>query len=150
MGKNYDPRMHTAEHILNGTMVRMFGCGRCFSAHIEKKKSKCDYRFARELATGELKEIEERVNRVIQADLPVSERWLPCKEAEKRYDLHRLPASANDNVRIVDVDTFDSCPCIGPHVRSTGEIGAFQITSADFAKGVVRIRFRLNKAVAVK
>ena len=31
------PPMHTAEHILNGTMVRMFGCGRSFSAHIEKE-----------------------------------------------------------------------------------------------------------------
>lgn len=35
--------MHTAEHILNGTMVRMFGCTRSRNAHIERKKSKCDY-----------------------------------------------------------------------------------------------------------
>jgi len=32
MKKEYDPRMHSAEHLLNQTMVRMFGCGRCFSA----------------------------------------------------------------------------------------------------------------------
>ena len=37
------PPMHTAEHILNGTMVRMFGCTRSRNAHIERKKSKCDY-----------------------------------------------------------------------------------------------------------
>jgi Ser-tRNA(Ala) deacylase AlaX len=37
------PPMHTAEHILNQTMVRMFGCPRSRNAHIEKKKSKCDY-----------------------------------------------------------------------------------------------------------
>lgn len=41
--RNY-ARMHTAEHILNRTMQNMFGCGRCFSAHINPKKSKCDYR----------------------------------------------------------------------------------------------------------
>ena len=35
--------MHTAEHILNQTMVRMFGCERSRNAHIERKKSKCDY-----------------------------------------------------------------------------------------------------------
>jgi hypothetical protein len=29
--------MHSAEHILNQTMDRMFQCGRCFNAHIEKK-----------------------------------------------------------------------------------------------------------------
>ena len=37
------PPMHTAEHILNGTMVKMFGCPRSRNAHIERKKSKCDY-----------------------------------------------------------------------------------------------------------
>ena len=37
------PPMHTAEHILNGTMVKMFGCRRAQNAHIERRKSKCDY-----------------------------------------------------------------------------------------------------------
>ncbi len=37
--KDYDPAMHTAEHILNQTMDRLFACGRSFNAHIEKKKS---------------------------------------------------------------------------------------------------------------
>ena len=38
----YEPA-HSAEHILNQTMVRMFGCPRSRNAHIERKKSKCDY-----------------------------------------------------------------------------------------------------------
>ena len=33
------PPMHTTEHILNQTMIRLFGCGRAVSAHIERKKS---------------------------------------------------------------------------------------------------------------
>ena len=44
--KLYNEPMHTCEHILNQTMVRMFGCGRSMNAHIEKKKSKCDYTLA--------------------------------------------------------------------------------------------------------
>ena len=35
--------MHTAEHLLNATMVKMFVCPRSRNAHVEKKKSKCDY-----------------------------------------------------------------------------------------------------------
>lgn len=38
--KLYAVDMHTAEHILNQTMVRMFGCGRSMNAHIERKISK--------------------------------------------------------------------------------------------------------------
>ena len=38
MAKQIDPRMHSAEHILNQAMGRLLGCSRCVSAHIEKKK----------------------------------------------------------------------------------------------------------------
>lgn len=34
MNKHTDPRMHSAEHILNQTMIQLYGCGRCFAAHI--------------------------------------------------------------------------------------------------------------------
>jgi hypothetical protein len=44
--------MPSAEHILNQTMDRMFGCGRCFAAHIERQKSKCDYHFERWRPSG--------------------------------------------------------------------------------------------------
>ena len=68
MAKDYDPAMHTAEHILNQTMVRMFNKGRSFSNHIEKKKSKCDYHFDRMITAEETVEIELRVNDVIKSN----------------------------------------------------------------------------------
>ena len=37
------PPMHTTEHVINRTMVNLFGCGRAISAHIERKKSKLDF-----------------------------------------------------------------------------------------------------------
>lgn len=37
------PPMHTAEHLLNQTMVRMLGCERSRNAHIERKKSKISF-----------------------------------------------------------------------------------------------------------
>jgi hypothetical protein len=37
------PPAHTAEHLLNQTMIRMFGCGRSFNAHVERKKSKMSF-----------------------------------------------------------------------------------------------------------
>jgi len=144
MAKNYDPRMHTAEHILNQTMVRMFDCGRCIGAHIEKKRSKCDYRFDRPLDDAEVREVEDSVNEVIRADLPVTERWLSRGEAENLYNLGRLPGDDIEDVRIVEVGDYDACPCIGPHVKSTAEIGGFLITTRSFENGVLRIRFRLD------
>jgi len=144
MNKDYNPRMHSAEHILNQTMVRMFNKGRSFSAHIEKKKSKCDYHFDRELTQAELTEIESKVNEIINLNLPVIENFLPRGEALKSFSLDKLPDQAGDNIRIIRIGDYDSCPCIGKHVTSTKEIGGFKIISSGFENGVLRIRFKLK------
>ena len=65
------PPMHTCEHILNQTMVRMFGCERSRNAHIERKKSKINYDLADEPTEEQIAEIARKVNEVIAADLPV-------------------------------------------------------------------------------
>jgi alanyl-tRNA synthetase len=145
MKKQVDPSMHSAEHILNQAMGRLFNCGRCFSAHIERKKSKCDYRFDRPLSDEELKLLENEVNRVIEADAPVSERYLFIDDARKAYSLLRLPDDAGTHIRIVSIGDYDHCPCIGPHVASTGEIGMFRITSSGYENEVLRIRFKLKR-----
>lgn len=143
MKKQANPRMHSAEHILNQTMVRMFGCGRSFSAHIEKKKSKCDYHFDRPLTDSEVREIETCVNRVIEEDLPVGEEFLKREEAQKRFNLERLPESAGGEIRIVRIGDYDAVPCIGGHVRRTKEIGRFHISSVSFQDRVLRVRYKL-------
>jgi misacylated tRNA(Ala) deacylase len=143
--KEYDPRMHSAKHILNQTMVQMFQCGRAFSAHIEKKKSKCDYHFERNLTTEEISKIEGRINEIIKSDLLIRERILPREEAEKIISLSKLPQDAGDTIRIIFIGDYDACPCSGVHASSTKEIGEFRIISSDYANGNLRIRFRIQQ-----
>ncbi|WP_319406813.1 hypothetical protein [uncultured Desulfosarcina sp.] len=143
--KQIDTQMHSAEHILNQAMGRLFDCDRCFSAHIERKKSKCDYRFNRSLTDKELKALENEVNGVIEAGLPVSEEYVSIDNARERFNLSRLPDDAGDRVRIVSIGDYDHCPCIGRHVSSTHEIGTFRVTSSGFDDGVLRIRFKLQR-----
>ncbi|HTK82081.1 MAG TPA: hypothetical protein VL633_07295 [Bacteroidota bacterium] len=144
MAKTYDPHMHTAEHILNQTMVRMFDRGRSFSSHLERKKSKCDYHFDRNLTPDEIASIESQVNAVIGSDARVTEEMMPRNEAAKAFDLARLPDSAGDPLRIIKIGSYDACPCIGEHVKNTREIGSFRIISTSFENGVLRVRFKLS------
>ena len=139
-----DPRMHSAEHILNQTMVRLYDCGRCFTAHIGKKKSKCDYHFDHALTEEEIAKIQLRVNNVIDSDLPVTESFVSRDEAERLYNTRKLPNDVGASIRVVHIGDYDSCPCIGEHVASTGEIGIFKITTISYAKGDLRIRFKLS------
>ncbi len=138
--------MHTAEHLLNQTMIRVLGCDRCFSAHINKKKSKCDYRFHRGLTADELQKIETMMNTVIKDDLPVVCEMISWDEAKQRFNTKRIPeASRGENLRIVAVGDYDACPCIGEHVASTRELGTFRLVSDSFEDGVLRIRFKLSR-----
>lgn len=143
--KQYDPRMHSAEHILNQTMVRMFNCGRSFSNHLEKKKSKCDYHFSRELSQDEISEIENRVNEVIDSNLSVKEDYMDRTKAGENFVLDRLPDDAGNTIRIIKIGDYDACPCIGQHVNSTDEIGKFKIISTNYEDNVLRIRFKLEE-----
>lgn len=146
MSKEHDPQMHTAEHILNQTMDRFFSTGRSFNAHIEKKKSKCDYHFDRALTEEELRKIEEQVNEIISRDLPVTEAYVTRDEAAERYHMGKLPEEVGDTLRIVSVGDYDAVPCIGKHAASTGELGEFRISSSSYNEGVLRLRFKLNRS----
>ncbi len=141
--KNYDPQMHTAEHILNQTMIRVFGCSRSRNTHIERKKSKCDYNLPTAPTVQEIERIERLVNEVISDDLPISTEYIPKAEASKFLDLTKLPPDAPDTIRVVRVGRYDACACIGPHVERTGQIGKFSITSHSYNDGVLRLRFKL-------
>lgn len=144
--KEYYPPMHTAEHLLNGTMEKMFGCGRSFSAHIEKKKSKCDYHFDRDLTIAEIQTIEGKVNSLIADDLPVKEEFMGREEAEKIFNLSRLPDEAGETLRVICIGDYDKCLCSGPHLNSTKEIGSFKIISTGFGNNVLRVRFKITEA----
>ena len=144
MRRQPDPQMHSTEHILNQTMVRLYDCGRCFTAHIERKKSKCDYHFDHALTEEEVAEIQSRVNSVIDSNLPVTESFVSRDEAERLYNTQKLPNDVGGSIRVVHIGDYDSCPCIGEHVASTGEIGTFRITTISYADGDLRIRFKLS------
>lgn len=146
MGKKYVAPMHTAEHVLNAAMVREFGCGRCFSAHINPGKSKCDYHFERAMTDDEARRIEAAVNEQLVRGLDVTAEDVSLETARETFDLGRLPDGV-ETVRVVRIGDFDSCPCIGDHVANTHEVGSFRITTHSYSDGVLRIRFKLEAAV---
>lgn len=139
------PPMHTCEHIINQTMIRLFGCGRSVSAHIERKKSKLDYRLTTCPTEEQIKNLENTVNQIIMQHLPVTTEFITQEEAKGRFDLKRLPEDASETVRVVKVGDYDECLCIGTHVANTSEIGTFKIISHDWdgENKRWRIRFKL-------
>ena len=138
------PPSHSAEHILNQAMVRMFGCPRSRVNHIERKKSKCNYDLPTCPTEEQIRTIEAEVNRIIAADLPIISRYVTRNEVPESIDLSKLPADASDTLRLVYVGDYDVCPCLGAHVERTSEIGGFRISSTSYNDGNFRIVFRVS------
>ena len=132
--------VHSAEHILNRTMVNMFGCPRSRNAHIERKKSKCDYILNACPTDEQVAAIEAKVNEVIAAAMPVTIEYMSREDAARIVDLSKLPEDASDTLRIVRIGNYYDCACIGAHVQNTSEIGEFKILSHDFNEGIWRVR----------
>lgn len=144
--KDYFAPMHTAEHVLNQTMVRLFACERSKNAHIEKSKSKCDYFLPSAPTQQQMDKVQTQVNEVLAKQLPVTAKTLPRAEAAQipGLDLSKLPAGAGETLRVVFIGDYDACPCIGAHVQNTAEVGRFVISSWDWQEGRLRIRFKLD------
>jgi len=138
------PPMHTAEHLLNQTMVRMFGCERSQNAHIERKKSKINYTLKSEPTAEQIAEIERIMNDLIQQDIPVVYDFVTRDEIPEGVTLNKLPDDASETLRIVRIGDYDVCACIGAHVKSTGEIVSFHINSTSWNDGNFRIVFKVG------
>ena len=147
MSKDYDPPMHTAEHVLNQTMIRLFGTGRNFSAHLNKGKSKCDYHFERDLTDQEALTLEAEVNKILALNLPVIEEFVTLEQAAGQVNIQKLPpevkADPQGRIRLVKIGDYDVCPCIGAHVERTGLAAPFRLISHSFNEpNVLRLRFK--------
>ena len=138
------PPAHTAEHLLNQTMVRMFGCERSRNAHIERKKSKINYELATCPTTEQIAEVEQTMQRLIAEDLPVTYKFVTRDEIPEGVTLAKLPEDASETLRLVFIGDYDVCACIGTHVASTKGIGTFRITSTSWNGGSFRIVFKVE------
>ncbi len=140
--KSEFPPAHTAEHLLNQLMVRMFGCERSRNAHIERKKSKISYILDTKPDRKVEREIERQMNELIDADLPVTFEYVDRYSLPDDIDADRLPDDVSDTIRIVRIGDYDVCPCIGKHVRSTSQIGRFELLGTNWDEDTHSFRIR--------
>lgn len=139
------PPAHTAEHLLNQVMIRLLGCERSYNAHIERKKSKMSFHVDHKPTRQEEKAIEREMQRLIAEDLPVTYEVVKLDEVPDEVRIDRLPDDVSESIRLVRIGDYDICPCIGKHVRSTAQIGRFEMlgTNWDEHERSFRIRFKI-------
>jgi misacylated tRNA(Ala) deacylase len=137
-------RTHTAFHILCGVVWRDYRA-QVTGGNMEELAGRMDFEF--ETLRAELvQEIEEKINREVDAARPVHVRVLPREEAFRIPDLIRtkinlLPTEITE-VRTVELEGLDLQADGGTHVANTREVGAIRVTGYK-SKGRINKRIEL-------
>ncbi|MGN0571133.1 MAG: alanine--tRNA ligase [Candidatus Fimenecus sp.] len=134
-------RNHSAAHILQATLRKILG------THVEQagqlvnaEEMRFDFSHFSALTAEELAEVEETVNNVIFAAMPVETAQMSIDEAKKMGAMALFSEKYGDVVRVVKIGDYSTELCGGTHVQNTAMLGLFKIVSeTSVAAGVRRI-----------
>mgnify|MGYP001149297081 FL=1 len=140
-------RLHTATHLLHQALREVLG------DHVEQKGSnitekrlRFDFSHPSAMTEEEIAEVEARVNRIIDRDLPIVCEEKVLEEALEDGAIGLFRSRYDDMVKVYRIGDFSKEICGGPHVERTGELGHFRILKEkSSSRGVRRIRAVLEK-----
>jgi len=138
-------RMHTAQHIVSGVAYDLWKA-RTVGNQLYHDRSRIDFapvKFTDEMVA----ELETRVNDILASGAAVEIVNMADLERDvdaQRANLDLLPKSVQE-LRVVKVAQFDTCPCAGTHVRSLAEVGRIKVVKRENkGKDRERITYELS------
>ncbi|MCX4356328.1 MAG: alanine--tRNA ligase [Oscillospiraceae bacterium] len=134
-------RNHTSCHILQSALRSVLGDHVHQSgSYVDPHRCRFDFTHFSAMTADEIKRVEEYVNKVILAAVPVVTEELPIDEAKKKGAMALFGEKYGDVVRVVSVGEYSTEFCGGTHLKNSSQAGLFKIVSeSSVASGVRRI-----------
>ncbi len=135
-------RLHTATHLLNEALRKIISLDiHQRGSNITPERLRFDFNFPRKLTPEEIKKVENEVNRVIAAAMPVVRKEMTSSEAMKIGAEMEFGVKYPATVSVYCIGDYSKEFCGGPHVSNTAEIGKFMIQKEEAsAAGIRRIK----------
>ena len=134
-----ETKYHTATHLLNAALkITVSEDVHQKGSNINNERMRFDFSCDHKLTSEEIKNTEDLVNKWIKEDLPVSVKEMTKEEAVKIGAEHMFIERYPDVVTVYFVGDVSKEICMGPHVKSTSEIGTFKIVKEEASSAGVR------------
>ena len=134
-----ETRYHTATHLLNAALkITVSEDVHQKGSNINNERMRFDFSCDHKLTQEEIKNTEDLVNKWIKEDLPVSVKQMPKEEAVRIGAEHMFIERYPDIVTVYFIGDVSKEICMGPHVKSTSEIGTFKIVKEEASSAGVR------------
>lgn len=135
-------RLHTATHLLHQALRDVLGPHVAQKgSHITSERLRFDFSHPAPLAPDEIAQVEQLVNRQIEADLPVRWTEMSLEEAKALGAIGLFEEKYGERVNVYTIGDYSREICGGPHVERTGELGQFHILREQSnGTGIRRIR----------
>ena len=139
-------RLHTASHLLQQALRQVLGEHvRQMGSNITPERLRFDFTHPEKITPQQIDEVEQIVNRQIQAGLQVTVEIMPLDDALRQGALAFFGEKYGDLVKVYSIGSFSKEVCGGPHVENTVELGRFIILKTEaVGRGVRRVRATLE------
>jgi len=135
-------QQHTGQHVLSRAFIEK-GARETVSFHMGEDACTIDLD-GPALDADAARAAEALANRVIEENRAVRVRTVVVDELAEEALRRKLPEGVRE-VRLVEVEDFDTCGCCGTHVRATGELQLVKVLKWEKAKGTTRVTFKVGR-----
>ncbi|MCM1368020.1 MAG: alanine--tRNA ligase [Roseburia sp.] len=133
-------RLHTATHLMHSALKEVLDDPNVNQrgSNITPERLRFDFSFARAMTADEIKQVEDKVNAAIKADVPVVCEEMTVDEAKAQGAVGLFASKYGEKVKVYTMGEFSKEICGGPHAARTGELGHFRIIKEQSSSAGVR------------
>lgn len=130
-------QQHLGQHILSACFMKLFS-GTTVGFHLGTEVVTLDIDIEN-FSETQIERVEYFANQIVFNNLQIKQLF-PKPSQLKKLSLRKQP-QVDENIRIIEIDQFDSVPCCGAHPAYTGEVGLIKIRKLDKIRNSTRVEF---------
>lgn len=124
-------KVDSALHVLKGAVEKVLNTPLTTSVYAEGDKGRLTVEFDGTPTEEQMQEIEKLANGKIEENVPIEMFEIDREEAEEKYGnvmYDKFPVPSHiQKLTLTQIQDWNLNCCLGPHVKTTGEIGKMKI-----------------------